>query len=46
MLENVVPEDHDLPKVSNLKRMANQVRASMRPEEPKDLAFEVSLIVL
>ena len=32
---------HQLPNPSNLKRMANRVRQSMRPKDPTDLDFEV-----
>ena len=44
LLEHITPGDFDLPKVCNLRRMANQVRANKRPEEPKDLNFHVSKI--
>lgn len=30
------------PKPANLTRMANRVRLTMRPKDPKDLDFEVN----
>ena len=44
MLDNIQPEDHQLPNVNNMKRTANRVRAKMRPDEPRSLDFEVILI--
>ena len=43
MLESIEPQDHQLPKVNNLKRLANRVRANMRPQEPTNLDFEVGI---
>ncbi|XP_069105150.1 uncharacterized protein [Argopecten irradians] len=45
MLDNIEEADHQLPKVNNLRRMANQVREDLRPQEPKDLDFEVNVDV-
>ncbi|XP_063419689.1 uncharacterized protein LOC134704838 [Mytilus trossulus] len=39
MLEHIEPEDHQLPNVKNLERMANSVREELRPDEPQDLTF-------
>ncbi|XP_052093609.1 uncharacterized protein LOC127729772 [Mytilus californianus] len=39
MLEHIEPEDHQLPKVKNLERLANRVRKDLRPDEPQDLNF-------
>ena len=44
MLDNIEPEDHQLPNVKNLKRTANHVRAKMRPNEPTSLDFEVNFV--
>ena len=41
ILEIIEPQDHQLPKLNNLKRLANRVRANMRPTEPTSLEFEV-----
>ena len=38
--------DFSLPKVKNLERIANRVREDLRPQEPKDLDFVVTLIHL
>ena len=41
MLQHIEQDDHQLPKVINLKRQANRVRADLRPDEPTSLEFEV-----
>ena len=43
LLEHITPEDYDLPKACNLRRMANKVRANKRQEEPKDLNFHLHM---
>jgi hypothetical protein len=42
----ITPDDFSLPKVKNLERIANRVREDLRPQEPKDLDFVVTLIHL
>lgn len=43
MLEEVRPNDVVLPKKPLLKRVANRFRAKRRPQEPRDLEFEVTM---
>ncbi|XP_052077928.1 uncharacterized protein LOC127715834 [Mytilus californianus] len=45
MLEHIEPEDHQLPKVNNLERLANRVREDLRPDEPQDLYFVMSRFI-
>ena len=43
MREFVAPDQPNICKPKNLSRAANRVRTSIRPKEPKDLEFEVSV---
>ncbi|KAK3596039.1 hypothetical protein CHS0354_032562 [Potamilus streckersoni] len=42
ILNNISSDNHNLPKVNNLKRLANIVRTDLRPHEPHFLDFEAS----
>ncbi|XP_056012453.1 uncharacterized protein LOC125679557 [Ostrea edulis] len=41
MLDFIDEDDHRLPNVRNLQRLANRVREDLRPAEPKDLEFVI-----
>ncbi|XP_061178328.1 uncharacterized protein LOC133186965 [Saccostrea echinata] len=39
MLDLIEEDDHQLPNVRNLQRLANRIREDLRPAEPRDLEF-------
>ena len=46
MREYVTPDQPNICNPKNLTRAANRVRTNIRPQEPKDLQFEVISSVL
>ena len=44
MQQFVQPEQPNVCNPKNITRAANRVRAKIRPEEPKDLEFEVRVL--
>ena len=44
MLGIIEEDDHQLPNVRNLQRLANRVREDLRPAEPRDLDFIVGIL--
>lgn len=46
MRETIQPNDHHLPKMVNLTRAANLHRQKLRPSEPVDLSFVVSIFYI
>ena len=46
MREYVPPNQPNICNPKNLTRAANRVRTQIRPEEPKDLQFEVNALII
>ena len=45
ILDNVADDNFAIPKKPLLKRVANRFRAKKRPQEARDLDFEVCVII-